>query len=600
MLASAGGNLTASALTLLLNNRDGGAIDGNGLVSLNIGGAITTTGDATLVISDRDDGGGAGTIGGNASVTLAAASANVGGYLIAGMSQAAGGQMESALVTINVTGDITTGGGLQFSAQNGGFNIFNQFEGGGTINQDVLASLTAANVTIGDFFAGLISNLDGGQIGGNAELAAFFTGDLNVLGDATFQIDNSTSMGTLTSSIGSDAAIGVAANNLTAGSLESQIFNQAGGSIGGNATIAFACAGAITSQADAIFEIDNFDDDSGFGGGTIGGNATVSVAANSLSAASLTAQIENTGGTIGGDATINMNVSGNATVTGDATVQIIGSDGAAASAININGGSYDAGGTFLALTDGDGAITFNNASVHADVLKVGALGTNGVLTIGGGSLSGDTMLKLYAGGSNGRIDFVSNVTLSSESNVLIAANTVTINNGIIVTIAGDDGANAFVFTNVPNYTGSGGNGATTGIFDGNGAQTFPLDQAPPFDDLGAPDKTATGSTTPATASAPIPPGNPVFVRNPGPEPSAIIPRRGRPVAIARVADSDQLRDLVDRVASGLTESGHRRSNTLAVAGSVLSGKKRQSPSARLAPTDRTFSRSENRRTVTQP
>ncbi len=45
-------------------------------------------------------------------------------------------------------------------------------EGGGTISQDVLVSLTAANVTIGDVFTGLITNMDGGQIGGSAELAA--------------------------------------------------------------------------------------------------------------------------------------------------------------------------------------------------------------------------------------------------------------------------------------------------------------------------------------------------------------------------------------------------------------------------------------------
>ena len=152
---------------------------------------------------------------------------------------------------------------------------------------------------------------------------------------------------------------------------------------------------------------------------------------------------------IGSNATIDFNISGSATVTSDATLEILGSDGAAAAAININGGSYDAGGTFLALIDGDGAITFNNASVHADALKVGALGTNGVLNVAGGTLSGDTTLKLYAPSNNGRIGFVSNVTLNSESNVLIAANTVTINNGIVVTITGDDGADAFVFTNVP-------------------------------------------------------------------------------------------------------------------------------------------------------
>src|SRR5207249_256284 len=98
-----------------------------------------------------------------------------------------------------------------------------------------------------------------------------------------------------------------------------------------------------------------------------------------------------------------------ATVTNDATFEILGSDGAAAAAINFNGGNYVvAGGTLLAFTDGDGTITFNNTIVHADVLKVGALGTNGVLNIGGGLLSADTTLKLYAPGSNGQLNFISN------------------------------------------------------------------------------------------------------------------------------------------------------------------------------------------------
>ena len=283
----------------------------------------------------------------------------------------------------------------------------------------------------------------------------------------------------------------------------------------------------------------------------------------------------------------------------------LGSDGAAAAAININGGSYDAGGTFLALIDGDGAITFNNASVHADVLKVGVFGTNGVLNIGGGTLSGDTTLKLYAPGSNGRIDFVSNVTLNSESNVLIAANTVTINNGIVVTITGDDGADAFVFTNVPNYTGSGGNNSTTGMFAGNGAQTLPLDQAPPFDDPGAPDAPAKGSTTAVGTTASTPTTNPGLPRERGSGADTIIPRSRPRVLIARVADSNELLDLADKATSGPIETGHSRSNASAgktsrSPGSALSRKGRPLSPARLTPADLALARSGARRPAPLP
>jgi hypothetical protein len=140
------------------------------------------------------------------------------------------------------------------------------------------------------------------------------------------------------------------------------------------------------------------------------------VSATNLEANSLTTLIDNTGGTIGGGATINSTYSGTVTVSNDATFNILGSDAAAGgAAINFNGGTYGVGGAFLSTTDGDGSITFNNASVNADVLKVGALGTNGALTIGGGTLSGDTELKLYASGSNGTINFISNVSLNSNS-----------------------------------------------------------------------------------------------------------------------------------------------------------------------------------------
>ena len=118
----------------------------------------------------------------------------------------------------------------------------------------------------------------------------------------------------------------------------------------------------------------------------IGGDALIDLSAANLTAnSSLFVQIDNTEGTIEGSATINSNLTGTATVSGDANLNIFGSDAATGgAAININGGTYNVTGTFLTTIDGDGAITFNNASVNADVLKVGALGTNGVLNIGGG------------------------------------------------------------------------------------------------------------------------------------------------------------------------------------------------------------------------
>jgi hypothetical protein len=213
----------------------------------------------------------------------------------------------------------------------------------------------------------------------------------------------------------------------------------------------------------------------------MGQNAPIQVAAANISANSLSALIDNSeGGIINGDARINMNVAGNANITNDATLAIYGSDGAANSAILVNRGNYNVGGTFLTYMDGNGAITFNNASAHADILKAGVFGANGVLNIGGGTLSGDTTLKLYAPGSNGELNFVSNVTLGGNSAKILAANSVTIFNNVVVTIGGK--APADVYTDNANYSEKwGGNGTTTGTFAGAGAnRPRPLSDAPPF------------------------------------------------------------------------------------------------------------------------
>jgi hypothetical protein len=230
----------------------------------------------------------------------------------------------------------------------------------------------------------------------------------------------------------------------------------------------------------------------------------------------LSAQIDNReGGVISGVGLIAMDVAGNANVANDATIAFYGSDGAASSAILINGGNYNVGGTFLSYMDGNGSITFNNASAHADVLKAGVFGANGVLNIGGGTLSADTMLKLYAPGSNGQLNFVSNVTLGGNSAKILAANSITIFDNVVVTIGGE--APAHVYTNNANYTGFGGNGTTTGTFAGAGAnRPRPLSDAPPFD-------------------APSP-GSPVNGK--------------RARTVVNIQNSDQLRSLLDGAVPG--------------------------------------------------
>jgi hypothetical protein len=148
--------------------------------------------------------------------------------------------------------------------------------------------------------------------------------------------------------------------------------------------------------------------------------------------------------------------------------------------VDVNGGTIQADhGTIDIRNQGSsGVINVNNATLNASTIKVGALGSNGTLNVGGGSISADSVIRLYAGGSNGTVNFVDNVTLNGNSVKTIAGDTVTIFDGKTVTVNGPAPAN--VFTNHANYTGWGGNASTTGTFAGQGAVTRPLNKAPRF------------------------------------------------------------------------------------------------------------------------
>ena len=402
----------------------GGQIDGSALVVLNAQNIIT-----------------ASTATGTPGVDTMALEASI-------YSNVAGTVGGDALVSVQAAQDITAAGKTLFWVANGNY----QNLGPGTITGDAEVDVSATNISTGDLLMQIL-NYGGSTIGGFAEVDVTAT---------TLSVN---------------------------GSLDSRIDNTAG-TIHGDASLIFDTATAVTSTGDQFYQIINAD------GGTIGGSATLDVTTKNLSSGrSLFVAILNSTndggatGTVASDATLNFNVSGTATVATDATFQINGSGSAASSTINFNGGTYNVGsparpGTFEGFMDGSGTMTFNNTTINADTVKVGIFGANGTLRIGGiggSSFSANTLLHLYAPGSNGMIDFVGNTTLNSSGTAaVIAANTVTIENGVVVTIGGLTPAN--VFANVPNYSGrDGGNNSTTGTFAGAGATTQPLGGRPPFD-----------------------------------------------------------------------------------------------------------------------
>jgi FecR-like protein len=449
-----GGGLTANSILAFVNNRNGGTIDSGGNMTFNIGGALTTQGDAVFVISNRNDGSGGGTVGSNVLVSLNAESVSVGGFFDVVISTNGGGHiLGDAINTVDVAGDLTAQQGILVDIEDTIFGGTGNFTGG-RIDGNAIITLSAQNITTPSTASG-IPGIDlmaieasiypntSGTVGGDAIVNVLASQNISAPGSVLFWIANGNYQNLGGGMIGGNAEVNVSASNISTGDLFTQILN--------------------------------------YGSASIGGNAMISVNANTMSVGgNLDALIDNTGGTIGGSATINMNVSSSATVTNDATVAIYGSDGAVGgAAININGGSYNVGGTFLSYIDGNGTITFNNATAHADVLKAGVFGANGALNIGGGILSADSELKLYASGSNGTLNFLSNVTLGGNAVKILAANTINILDGVVVTIGGATPAE--VYTTNANYTGFGGNGTTTGTFAGAGANNpLPLNQAPPF------------------------------------------------------------------------------------------------------------------------
>jgi hypothetical protein len=152
----------------------------------------------------------------------------------------------------------------------------------------------------------------------------------------------------------------------------------------------------------------------------------------------------------------------------------VAADGASSSvAVNGKLEADGAGGSIdVRHTGTNGTVSITGGVLLAEIVKVAALGQNGVLTIGTNSvLNANDVLKLYAEGSNGQIVFAGNCSIRGGNLNIIAAPTVTVNSGVSVNVTG---ATAQIFTNTGNYSVvNGGNGNTTGVFAGSGATTDP-------------------------------------------------------------------------------------------------------------------------------
>ncbi len=357
----------------------------------------------------------------------------------------------------------------------------------------VLGNADVGNIQVNNSLT-VVGKLTGAGAGGNVSLAA---STISILGGVDLDGANNGDGGTL----------GIAANDvfvstlgiggITANGADATAPNKKGGN-GGTVNIDTSLStgtGAVTVNAPISATTGNNGINVNNGGGdggkvnitakdTITVNSTVKVSDSasprmSKKAGDITLSSKKTTGTaisIGNSgellSLLNSAVPGNPGGTITFT-----SDGGH---ILINGGTVAADrGTIDIRNNGvNGNVQLTNASIRGDTVKIGALGSGGQLLIGGGTINADTALKLYAGSSTGQVRFTDSVTLGGNGTKSIAGMTVTIDPSKVVNIGGTAPAN--VYTNSPNYTGSGGNGTSSGTFGGQGAITKPFVQKPAF------------------------------------------------------------------------------------------------------------------------
>jgi fibronectin-binding autotransporter adhesin len=506
------GALTANFVNVQIDNRFKGFIGTGGNLSFTVSGTFTAANDANFTILNSQLGTTGGTFASAIALRLTLADTNIGNNLNAFIDNSDGSigptgnegtvtlQVNGRLTvngrinvfgTLNVTGGIMAGtlsatdvSAPSVSAGAGGITRFT-FPNEATVNPLHTITTNALTSTGGINFNGPdfdtppgFGPFDGGQLTINVPSLTFGASAAdNIQGPVTFNGGSSPNTATPAGSggtfnvnatgaitIGSaiQATTGLRPSGAeTSGAGGTVNLNSTGGPIAVNSTV-------TVSSADPAGSVPGPRRRSGSGGNiNLQSNAPTGVAINVSSTGQLLSLLDAAAPGPGGKITIlATGANSRITVTGGTA----GPGGVAPDSIRADRGSIDIRHTGL-----NGSISLTNSNIIADIVKVGALGNNGSLTIGGGVISADTILKLYAVGSNGAVNFISNVTLNGNSMKIIAGNSVTVNNNVIVTIGGGKPADVYVLDpKLANYSNfNGGNNSTNGMFilGGGGSPT---------------------------------------------------------------------------------------------------------------------------------
>lgn len=513
-----GAGLTANSVNVQIDNRSNGFIGNGAGITFASGGTFTTKGNSNFEILNSMQGTPGGTIGSDAFIKITFADTTIGNDLNAFIDNSDGAiggvggtvtlQVNGKLAvsgridvfgTLTSTGSITAG---QLSATNvnapginvGGagitpFTFPNELNGVPILHTITTNALTS---TGGIIFNGQDTGpFDGGQLTINVPSLTFGpTAADNIQGPVTFNGGNSStnpipagSGGTFT--VNATGAVTVSSPIQATTGLQPDAsepsgaggtvnLNSTGGTISINSPVTVSSADASTAPPAPRRKSRS--------GGNINlkSDAPTGVAINVSNTGQLLSLLDAAAPGPGGKITI--------LATGASSrIQITGDPGSAGKpppdTIRADRGSVD-----IRHTGTAGTITMTDATISADIVKVGALGANGSLTIGGGRIDANTVLKLYATGANGSLIFVSNVVLNLNSTnmldrIIIAGNSVTVNNNVVVAIGSPAGLSRTADVYVPNLAGAkysnfnGGNNTTSGMFIIDGTQGSPVSGA---------------------------------------------------------------------------------------------------------------------------
>jgi hypothetical protein len=509
--SSIGGNLTTSSVAAVIDNRFNGFIGNGAGLTFTVNGTTTITADADFEILNSQQGTTGGKIGSDAFIKVTLGDTNIGRDLNAFIDNSDGSiGGVGGTVTLQINGKLAVTGRIDVS---GALNVT------GTITANELSgtNVNAPSIAVGA--GGIAPFTFPDELNGIPILHTITTNALTSTGGINFNgLDAGPyDGGLLTINVPSLTFGSTAADNIQGPvtfnggtSSTNPIPAGSGGTFTVNATGAITVGSPI--QATTGLQPDA-SEASGVGGtvnlnstgGTISVNSPITVSsADARGPAPAPRRFSKSGGNINLKSDAPTGVAINVSSTGqllslldaaapgpggkitilatgaNSRIQITGDPGSAgkppADTIRADRGSID-----IRHTGAAGVIGMTNANISADVIKVGALGANGSLSIGGGRIDANTVLKLYATGANGSLIFVSNVVLNLNSTnaldrIIIAGNSVTVNNNVVVAIGSPAGLSRTADIYVPNLAGAnysnsnGGNNTTNGMFIIDGTQ----------------------------------------------------------------------------------------------------------------------------------